>query len=133
MDSLCGTFSAVIDLISYTINIAGDINFYYVGFGFSSADFESATILATDSLAALENDQGNGDSVIVLNFRALQAQRIKDLQAELVELSKARLAGGQPEDVRKTLNGSINLMVDRYGIHSIQSLYAFVIANDASA
>lgn len=123
MGSLCGTFSAAIDRFKPVGDIIVQYDAVHVGFGFSSANFESATILAKDSLAALENDQGNGDSVIVLNFRALQAQRIKDLQAELVELSKARLAGGQPEDVRKTLNGSIDLMMDRYGIHSIQFLY----------
>ena len=124
MASILATLRAMISLTHFVHSIE---NAHIIDFGFSSANFESATILAKDSLAALEHEQGEGDSVIVLNFRALQAQRIKELQAELVELSMAKLAGGQPEDERKTLNSTIDLLIDRYGINSIQYILRLLL------
>ena len=58
-----------------------------MSFGFSFSDFQIATKLATDALALLAENESNKDSVVVLSFRSLQAQRIKELQQELLQIS----------------------------------------------
>ena len=61
-----------------------------MSFGFGVGDFLGATQLATDvleALGALLESEANQNSVIILSFRALQAQRIKELQQELYQKS----------------------------------------------
>ena len=55
--------------------------------GFSTRDFRAATKLATNALALLAENEANQDSVIILSFRSLQAQRIKESQEELLQIS----------------------------------------------
>ena len=73
-----------------------------MSFGFGVGDFRAATELALnvlDLLRAPEN-QDNPDSVIILSFRSLQAQRIKELQEELYQISleKVRRLNAAPAE-----------------------------------
>jgi hypothetical protein len=91
-----------------------------MSFGFGIGDFIAATQLATNSLewlAASEND-ANQDSVIILSFRSLQVQRIKELQRELYQISLDRvqaLSSAAPESNtagRDEELGGINMHLD---------------------
>lgn len=100
-----------------------------MSFGFSVGDFISATRLATDTLSSLlaAQDEPNQDSVIILSFRSLQAQRIKELQQELYRISLDRVralqspapvAGAQVDDEESPLrdiNARLDLLLNNYG------------------
>lgn len=64
-----------------------------MSFGFGVGDFIAATELATNTLALLTASENEADqnSVIILSFRSLQAQRIKELQQELYRISLDRV------------------------------------------
>lgn len=64
-----------------------------MSFGFSSGDFIAATEVATKTLQflAASEDHANKNSVIILSFRSLQAQRIKELQENLYQISLERV------------------------------------------
>ena len=64
-----------------------------MSFGFSIGDFRAATEFALNVSALLRapENENNPDSVIILSFRSLQAQRIKELQEELYQISLERV------------------------------------------
>ena len=62
-----------------------------MSFGFGVGDFVAATQLATQTLGFLGSSDENDNSVIILSFRSLQAQRIKELQQELYQISLDRV------------------------------------------
>ena len=91
-------------------------------FGFGVDDFIAATELATKvlaSLGALENE-ANQDSVIILSFRSLQAQRIKELQQELYQISLYKVQRlNSPEPVEdeelRPVNSDLDRLLHNYG------------------
>ena len=96
-----------------------------MSFGFSVGDFIAATQLATDvyaSLRALDN-KANQDSVIILSFRSLQAQRIKELQQELYQISLDRVhilngpgpAASVDDDALRVTNEHLDRLLNNYG------------------
>jgi hypothetical protein len=89
-----------------------------MSFGFSIGDFIAATELATKTLgllAASENE-ANQNSVIILSFRSLQAQRIKELQQELYRISLNRVqALSKNEATLEDINMRLDVLLNQYG------------------
>ena len=87
-------------------------------FGFGAEDLQAATQVGL----AARDAQGHGDNIIILNFRALQAQRIKEIQAKLLELSSERISlEREPDHADKVnelerLNNNVDFWLDRYGL-----------------
>ena len=93
-------------------------------FGFGVSDFIAATRLATDifaSLQALENE-ANQDSVVILSFRSLQAQGIKELQQELYQISLYKVqrlnspgpATAVDDEELTTINKDLDRLLNNY-------------------
>jgi hypothetical protein len=87
-------------------------------FGFAAEDLQSATEVGQQAMGALVTAQGHGDNVIILNFRALQAQRVKEMQAKLLDLSvkKIRQREGEDQEELEGLNNEVDVWLDRYGL-----------------
>lgn len=82
-------------------------------FGFGAEDLKAATEVGQQAILA----QGNGDSIIILSFRALQAQRIKEMQARLLELSFQKLHFvGPGRSVNDEVHAEIDSLLNSYGL-----------------
>jgi|SRR5579862_9309678 len=98
-----------------------------MSFGFSIGDFRAATELATNTLGLLTaENEANQNSVIILSFRSLQAQRIKELQQKLHQISLVRVralglaapesdAGRSREDELRAINRDLDDLLSGYG------------------
>lgn len=93
-----------------------------MSFGFSIGDFIAATQIATtlwDSLKAVPDR----NSVIILSFRSLQAQRIKELQKELYQASVDRIEAlrlaapesNEADSVLGPINSQVDCLLNSYG------------------
>jgi hypothetical protein len=92
-----------------------------MSFGFSVGDFIAATQIAKRQLDILTASQSESDkdSVIVLSFRSLQAQRIKDLQFELSKLSLRKMQNINTPTTDGSdvpLNAEIDAKLNDYGV-----------------
>lgn len=85
--------------------------------GFSIGDFRAATELALNVMTLLRapENEDNPDSVIILSFRSLQAQRIKELQEELYQISLERVRLLNLADAGSTIHEglAVNRDLDR--------------------
>ncbi|KAL2066389.1 hypothetical protein VTL71DRAFT_2460 [Oculimacula yallundae] len=81
-------------------------------FGFRAEDLQTATDVGQQALEA----RGYGDNVIILNFRALQAQRIKEIQAKLLDLSarKIKSLAGRDGEEPEEFNNDVDVWLSRY-------------------
>lgn len=111
-----------------------------MSFGFSVGDFIAATTLATTASDLLtgSEEKGDRDSIIILSFRSLQAQRIKELQEELLRISQRRveilqatslagnvttgvpaptgLHGERDITVVRDINSDLDVLLNHYGL-----------------
>ena len=108
-----------------------------MSFGWSIGDLIAATTLTVQLAQTLtaQQVQEDADSVIILSFRALQAQRIKELQQELLDLSVKKVqhfdrllipgkaevtSGDEPDEIRirkvRDFNEAIDAKLGRYGL-----------------
>ena len=97
-----------------------------MSFGFSIGDFRAATGVALNVLESYRvfrgtENEDNPDSVIILSFRSLQAQRIKELQVELYQISLEKVRqldsapGGSTDQEVLLLNGKLDHLLNIYG------------------
>ena len=92
-----------------------------MSFGFSVGDLVAATHLSLNVIRQIREERSDG-AIVVLSFRALQAQRIDEMQERLPVLSHQYLARrdrahteGLPED----LDYQIDTTLQRYGKRSL--------------
>jgi hypothetical protein len=105
-----------------------------VTFG-SEADLRTATNISFKLIETIRKARKDS-AIVVLNFRALQARRIDEMQEQLLKLSKSKLRllqeiRGQtdsesdddshehnsPEEVARALNGKIDELLHQYGTY----------------
>lgn len=98
-----------------------------MSFGFSVGDFLSATALYTNALPSLvaAQEDPNQDSVIIPSFRSLQAQRIKELQEELLRKSQDKLSAlsSTDPDGLRAINESLDVLLNDYGRSAILPIH----------
>jgi hypothetical protein len=87
-----------------------------MSFGFSVGDFIAASQPGFQVLEALREERDDG-AIVVLSFRALQAQRIDEMQQEFHDLSTTRLAaiGNANNEEWLNLNARIDHGLNNYG------------------
>lgn len=90
-----------------------------MSFGFGVGDFLTATQLSFDVIKQIREARTD-DAVVVFSFRALQAQRIDEMQEELLELSSAKLEISQARN-NLDLQG-IDERMERIGLRDTTSL-----------
>lgn len=103
----------LIQLIDFAHKIAEQMS--RATFGFATEDFLAATRVGQEAEGILVQ---LNDNVIILNFRALQAQRVKEMQRKLLDLSvkKIGLERGEDHEELEGLNNDVDLWLGRYGV-----------------
>lgn len=119
MDALSSIFG-IIRLVRATAN-----TIYPSKYMFTAGDLQEATEIAIRTEHALGIIQ-TGESAISLNFRALQAQRIQEMQARLVTLSTEKINPTTSQEVSRTLNDEMDDMLDQYGVYAISFAFAWL-------
>jgi hypothetical protein len=106
-----------------------DSPYAQMSFGFSAGDFLAATKLNGKIINEIRESR-EFDVIIVLSFRALQAQRINEMQGLLLQLSREKIALKEDllnrHDEEPRISSSLEVLnnnIDKYSKASCERLW----------